>query len=726
VRVRGLFEQPEVFEFLMKLHYFSLIFLVCPLGVRGQEAQPSPSPAATVSGAQHSGGSQELNNMTVVGQLNEARESIVPELGATRYEINKNQIATELQGSNAPFNEVLLRAPGVAQDSFGQLHIRGEHANLQYRINDILIPEGISGFGQELDSRFAQNVSLITGSLPAQFGFRTAGIVDVHTKDGVLSPGGSVSLYGGAQDTIRPSIEYAGSSGKFSYYLTGSFNQNDLGIENPTNSHNAIHDDTTQYKGFAYLSYLIDDTSRITLTLSGTYSTFQIPNNPGQVAAFTYKGQTVFDSRQLNENQYEQNHYAVLAYQKAFDWGGFQLAAFTRYSGIDFSPDIKGDLMFNGTASHVARTIFSNGVQLDANWVINDSHTLRGGFLVTAETAKIDTTTAVFPTDPFGNQASDIPFSIVDNHRKTGYLYGFYLQDEWKVFAPLTINFGARFDLMSEFTHSSQLSPRVNAVLQLTSTTTVHAGYSRYFTPPPIELVGVSSLQKFIGTTNQAAVQKDSVIKPERSHYFDAGITQKITDGLTVGVDGYYKIARDQLDEGQFGAALIFSPFNYSKGNVYGVEVTANYTKGGFSAYANFAFSRATGQKITSSQFLFGADELKFISNHWIFLDHDQRYTLSAGASYKFRDTTVYADLLYGSGLRNGFASTQNLPGYYPVNVGLQHDFHLPNKNQIQVRFDIVNLFDQAYELRDGTGVGVGAPQWGQRRGFYGGVSWVF
>jgi outer membrane receptor protein involved in Fe transport len=81
---------------------------------------------------------------------------------------------------------------------------------------------------------------------------------------------------------------------------------------------------------------------------------------------------------------------------------------------------------------------------------------------------------------------------------------------------------------------------------------------------------------------------------------------------------------------------------------------------------------------------------------------------------------------LYGSGLRRGFASTQNLPGYYPVNIGFQHDFHLSKKNQIQVRFDIVNLFDSAYELRDGTGVGVGAPQWGQRRGFYGGVSWVF
>ena len=710
----------------MKLHYFSLIFLACAMVARAQEAQPSPSPSAASSSAQSTSGSQDLNKVTVVGQLNEAREAIVPELGATRYEVNKSQIETELQGANAPFNQVLLRAPGVAQDSFGQLHIRGEHANLQYRINDVLIPEGISGFGQELDSRFVQNVSLITGSLPAQFGFRTAGIVDVHTKDGILSPGGSISMYGGSQRTIRPSFQYAGNSGKFSYYFTGSYHQNSLGIENPTHNHTAIHDDTTQYKGFAHLSYLIEDYSRITLTLSGTYSDFQIPNNPGQVPAFTYKGQTAFDSRQLNENQYEQNHYAVLAYQKAADWGGFQLAVFTRYSGIDFSPDLKGDLMFNGTAGKVSRTIFSNGVQLDANWIINDSHTLRGGLLVTAEMAKIDTTTAVFPTDASGAQTSDIPFSITDNHSKTGYLYGFYLQDEWKVFEPLTINFGARFDLMSEYTHSSQLSPRINAVLQLTKNTTVHAGYSRYFTPPPLELVGVSSIQKFIGTTNQSKNQQDSVIKPERAHYFDAGITQKFFDEFSMGLDGYYKIARDQLDEGQFGQALIFSPFNYSKGNVYGLELTANYSKGGFSAYANFAFSRATGQKVTSSQFVFGPDELKFISNHWIFLDHDQRFTLSAGASYKFHDTTVYADLLYGSGLRHGFVNTENLSSYYPVNVGVQHDFHLPSGKQVQVRFDVVNLFDQAYELRDGSGIGVGAPQWGARRGFFGGVTWVF
>ena len=152
-------------------------------------------------------------------------------------------------------------------------------------------------------------------------------------------------------------------------------------------------------------------------------------------------------------------------------------------------------------------------------------------------------------------------------------------------------------------------------------------------------------------------------------------MTEQFTHSFSMGVDGYYKTSRNLIDEGQFGSALIFTPFNYAEGNQYGVEVTANYTQGGFNAYANFGFERGTGKQIVSSQFLFEPDELAFIRNHWVFLDHDQRYTVSAGASYTYKDTTVYADLLYGSGLRSGFANTDELPGYYPVECRIHARF---------------------------------------------------
>jgi hypothetical protein len=263
---------------------------------------------------------------------------------------------------------------------------------------------------------------LITGSLPAQFGFRTSGIIDIHTKQGTSQNGGDLTYYGGSHEMIFPSFQICGSQDRLNYYAVGSYKQDNLGIENPKGGYSAIHDWTEQYKGFANLSYLIDDSSRISLLLSGTYSDFQIPANPGQTPTFALAGASSknFDSGFLSENQHEQNHFAILAYQKSFESVNLQLAAFTRYSSILFTPDDEGDLIFTGLAGHIDRSIFSNGVQFDASWAINDCNVLRGGFLVTAEIARVNTNNQVFPVDAAGNQTSDVPFTIISNQSKTG------------------------------------------------------------------------------------------------------------------------------------------------------------------------------------------------------------------------------------------------------------------------------------------------------------------
>ena len=173
-------------------------------------ASPSPSPA----------GAEETERVVVQSQeMDITREQIVPSLGATRYTVGPDRLDSQAEGENAPFNQTLLRFPGVAQDSFGQLHVRGEHANLQYRIDDVLLPESIPGFGQVLETRFADNISLITGALPAQFGFRNTGVIDIHTKSGAVFQQGDASVYGGSFDTIMPSFEYGGVAGKLNYYF---------------------------------------------------------------------------------------------------------------------------------------------------------------------------------------------------------------------------------------------------------------------------------------------------------------------------------------------------------------------------------------------------------------------------------------------------------------------------------------------------------------------------
>src|SRR5579872_1152190 len=713
--------------------YWTAIWLAS-LAIGGVAAAQTNNPAASAApGSGSSTNVTKLENVTVEGKLDEARNKIATDLGATTYTISSAQIAAQPLGASAPFNQVLLRAPGVAQDSFGQLHVRNEHAFLQYRINDVILPEGITGFGTELDTRFVDRLELITGTLPAEYGIRNAGVVDIHTKSGAFVNGGEVSMFGGSFDTYRPSFEYGGKEGKLNYYLSGSYLHSGLGVENPTSSSSPIHDETDQFKGFAYLSYILDDTSRIGLILSGAHSYFQIPNSPGQTFTedpnnpgnpFPVGGGTT-NSANLNENQTEQNYYGVVSYQKSLGDLNFQLAGFSRYSGVLFRPDTLGDLFFNGVASRVDHNILTHGLQGDASYDLNDSHTLRAGFQASASKAVSDTTTTIFDVAP---PPTTGPRAIIDNSSKWGYLYGAYLQDEWKLTQKWTVNYGARIDVSDAFIREWEFQPRINTIFKPTEKTTLHAGYARYFTPPPLETISQTTVAKFNGTSNQAPNPgQNDPVQSERSHYFDVGATQIVAPGLQLGVDGYYKIARNQLDDGQFGQALIVTPFNYRNGELYGVEFTATYKKDGFSAYGNLAYSQEKARNIDSAQFNFDPGDLAYIKNNYIFTDHNQTFTGSAGVSYQFCNTLAFADLLYGNGLRGGglVPNGSKLPSYTTVNLGLEHDFKMGH-NQLKARFDVVNVFDEVYEIRNGSGVGVGAPQFGARRGFYGTLSYAF
>jgi outer membrane receptor protein involved in Fe transport len=664
-------------------------------------------------------------------RLDEARQQIQPSLGATSYNFSPEALQNIPQGENAPLNQVLLQAPGVAQDSFGQIHLRGEHANVQFRLNGVELPEGLSVFGQVIAERFARGLTLITGALPAQYGFQTAGVVDIQTKTGTTNPGGSISMYGGSWNWLQPSLEYGGRTGSVDYYVVVDGLHNDRGIENPTSSVNAIHDTTNQFHGLAYLSDVIDPDTRVSLMLGGFDGSFQIPNNPGQATlGLNVNGATTFNSATLNETQNEVTAFAVLSLQKHTDDKDVQISVFNRTSTLHFSPDPAGDLLFNGIAQRASRQDAATGVQTDGSWRINDAHTLRAGFLAQIEQASANTLSSVLPVDTDGNQTSIQPLNIIDKQNNAGELYGVYVQDEWRLTPNLTLNYGLRFDAVEQFTHESQVSPRINLVWKPLTDTTLHIGYARYFVPPPFEALTPASIAKFAGTTAASSVTQDDTVRAERSNYFDAGISQLVVPGLTIGVDAYYKQSNNLIDEGQFGAPIILTAFNYAQGQQSGFELTGSYDRGPLSLYANLAWSRAMGKDINSAQFNFAPDELAFIQNNFIHLDHDQTWSGSAGGAYTFnqdstRPTRVSADLLVQSGLRASTATVPNgvaLPTYATMNVSAVQQL----RPGTQLRLDILNLADATYQIRNGTGVGVGASQFGIRRTILAGIKQNF
>jgi outer membrane receptor protein involved in Fe transport len=673
-----------------------------------------------------------LDVQVAAKRLEEARISIQPRIGASTYEIPKEVIQNQPGGDNRTLSQVLLQAPGVTQDTTAQgtIHVRNEHANLQYRINGVALPEGVSLFGQNggLSPRLANSIELITGTLPAEYGLRTAGIIDVQTKSGVFDQGGYVGMYGGSHSWLQPSGEYRGSVGRFNYYVSGDYLENNIGITQATPD-DPIHDQTKQGHAFGYFEYLIDATSKVSAIFGAFVGHFQIPNSKDQVPSLglTVNGISSFDSAKSRETQFEQNYYGVLSFLKAEQDLTYQVSVYSRWSTVTFRPDPLADILFNGVAQDFHRSSIATGLQAEGSYVLTPTHTVRAGIIVSAERTSVQTSSSVVSTDP---AAPDTPFTIFESSGKTAYSYSTYAQDAWKIVPTVTINGGLRFDYYAGFREEWDLSPRLNAVWQATPTTTVHAGYAHYFTPPPLVFTSTASFDKFVGTSNEAAVKKNATIRAERAEYFDVGVIQQIMPGLKVGLDVYYKVAVHQLDDGQFGAPVFITPFNYKHGVNYGVELTGSYTMGNFSAYANLAATLQRAKRIETAQSLIMPEDLAYIYRHYIATDHDQRITASAGASYlwAWTGTRVSMDFLAGSGLRRTriHVNDTTVPSYQQANLGISQRFTLPAFGKMEARFDIINLWDEKYKIRDGTGLGVFAPQFGPRRAFYAGIKKEF
>ena len=141
--------------------------------------------------------------------------------------------------------------------------------------------------------------------------------------------------------------------------------------------------------------------------------------------------------------------------------------------------------------------------------------------------------------------------------------------------------------------------------------------------------------------------------------------------GLEIGLSAYYKIARDLIDDGQFGAAYVLTAFNYAQGENEGLEFKVKYAKDGVLVYGNLAWARQVATQFVSNQYLQGADEYLYALTHYIYTDHAQTLTASAGVSYPIWENTKGSlDMIYGSGLRAGFANTASVPGYTQFNLG--------------------------------------------------------
>ncbi len=646
--------------------------------------------------------------------------------GANEYTMTSEDIRNLPEGEYTPLNEVLLQMPGVALDQNQEIHVRGEHMGLQYQMNGILLPLDINvdpTFEQLVNSFFVSRVSLIDGVLPARYGFHTAGVIDLETKDGCALKSGSFTIFGGQRETAEPSFELAGCHGPLSYYATGLFQHNNLGFSQATPGPDPIHDLMNQGQGFAYVKYELSPQTRLSLISGFTVDHMQFPNQVGLPPLYTLNGvdPANYPSQAINSALEQQDYFAVLALSGSLTPSlSYQLAYATHYFSQRFIPDPIGDLIYEGVASDVSISDLSNSLEGDFTYQLGASHTIGWGFYVGEYGVSTSQYSLTFPANSQGQQTSTTPIAVANSVYRLNMLYGIYLQDTYRITEKLSVNVGARFDLVRGFANGSQLSPTINFTYASSPDTVWHAGFARYFQVPNFQGIPPTTATLFANTTASTGVTTGiSFAEPERDDVWDVGVMRHLTPYLTLTQDNYFRLDHHYLDEGNFGFVPISAPFNYDHGYGWGSEYALSYNIRDFSLRVNAFVAREEVTGVATGQFNFPPDELAYIDSHYIILDHTPLVGLSGGAACRWRRWQFTIDGLYSSGLRGGFANEEQLPQVWQVNVSGARSFFVPKVGWVEDRVVLINIFNRTNLIRPPTGIGVFQAAYGPRIAVY-------
>jgi outer membrane receptor protein involved in Fe transport len=567
--------------------------------------------------------SETALSLKVVTTRINAQPNGVSQTGTSIYSLNQREITTLPQGQNTPINQVLLQMPGVVQDDEAQVHVDGEHEDLQWRVNGVMMPmDSFTGFGQIFNSFFVKRVSLLDGVLPVNYGYRDTGVLDLVTKDGCSNPGGNLGFYGGQRETLQPSFEYGACDGPFSAYYTGTFLHSNLAFSSATPGPVPIHNITNQGQGFGYFTYELNPLNKLSFITGVSVNNSDYPATVGLPLLYNLDGVSRcssnappicppvnYPSTAISENLDQDYYFGILALSGVFGPRiDYQIAYTGAYNTITFHPDPIGDLLYQGVASNSFRSEFDNTLQTDVsrqfdlhNW---GSHNLGAGFYLGYYGVQQDDSTLAFPATPALVQTSTVPVSVVLNQNNINMLWGVYFQDIWQINEQLTLTTGLREDGVTGIIDNNMLSPRINLLYQPTKDTGLYAGFARYFQTPDFETVSQGAFNAFKGTT--AAVSPGGTQPyPEKDYYWDAGVLHHFGPHLTVTERGYFRLSQDLIDLGQFGFVPIFVPFNYQHGRIYGSEFSATYSWEKLSVRGNFTYSSARVITLSAANIIF-------------------------------------------------------------------------------------------------------------------------
>ncbi|WP_187299242.1 TonB-dependent receptor [Nitrospira moscoviensis] len=666
---------------------------------------------------------------------------------SSTYGVSRKDVELLPRGNNVNLEDVLVTIPSAVYGALRQVHIRQDHANLQFRIDGVPIPDTVSStFTDVITPRAWERADILLGGLPAEYGNRTAAVIDITTKSGTRPGFGSAQIFGGSNQTINPSFEYGGTIGeKFRYYILNSYTTTNRGIEPPTLGHSIFHGQSERNQTFIRGDYQHDNHNNFTWLFLNSVAKYQIPTQPGQeldpsgqavpLLQSVRPGFSPVASQAIDENQKENNQYAHMVWRHDINSSNFfMLAGYFRHTRATFrtdpfnvlaySPEIEG-----AQAADQDRMAYSGGVRLDYTYVHSKEHLIKTGF-------QFDRTQAVNKTriTAFDEALANV-VNINSDNRLIGYRQEFWVQDQWTPHEQWTFNLGVRGDAVQYQTSEGQVSPRIGVTYRYNKANVFHAYYGRMFTPPNLEAISFAKLNT-AGTTAQPENTTNNTVRAERAHYFEVGSYHALTNWAWLELAAYYKLSRYLSDAGQFGTTPLLNFFAFERGWQRGIDGALKVqVMNDVIARLNLAWGQCKGYGLQSGHFLLEQKEIDDISSRGgVFCDHMQTLTSSAVVSYRLQERTTFTgQMLFASGLRTAVdeeakTNSSHSPSYTIYNASITHVFPLPWDGQkLLLGFDIVNLLDQKYFINQGEGsIGLGVSHAGMPRSFFFRAQWVF
>jgi len=660
------------------------------------------------------------------------------------YAVSRTDIEALPRGNNNDVYDVLLTVPSVVYGALKQTHIRQDHANQQFRIDGIPIPDTVSGaFADIVPPRAWERADIILGGMEAQYGNKTAIVLDITSKSGTKPGFGSVQLFGGSNETVNPSFEYGGTIGeKVRFYVLNSYVTTNRGIEPPTlgktNHHNQSEKNNTYLRG----DYQHDNKNNFSWIFLNSIAKYQIPTvpnleaNPDVLALLP--GFSPNASQSVDQFQKEDNQYSHLVWRHDVNASNFFSAGFYFRRGVaDFQTDPLNALAYaddvnSAQTANQRRVAYSGGMRLDHTWVPDSRHLVKAGLQL--DYSRANNTTQIFAFDTSSGAPAGPVISREASNQNIQTRQEFWVQDQWSPNDRWTFNLGVRGDAIQGFYNEGQISPRVGATYKYDPSNVFHAYYGRLFTPPNIEQVAFAGLN-----TQNTTAQPDNPTgfnpRAERSHYFEVGSYHAVTRFATLELTGYYKLAHYLSDAGQFGSTPLRNFFAFERGWQRGIDgaLKVQFTDN-FTGRGNVAWGQCKGYGLQSGQYLLEQAEINDInSTGGVFCDHSQSMTSSAALSYRLLErTNLTGQMLYGSGLRTaeeGARTNSSHENSYTVyNASITHTIALPWHNQkMLLGFDVINLLDQKYFYNRGEGsIGLGIAHAGMPRSYFFRAQWFF